>query len=135
MKPIILCIALFLPVRGRKEDSTFEENVVYSGKDAEMKRKNEILLQKYNQILPELLPENFSMDQGNSDKKLLKLIKTMKKRKRFFKATCGRKHSIIEKYLATQLNNFQRKLTKLYLNNCTKKAVNRNDGMCTCHFL
>lgn len=111
-----------------EDDSAFEENLADDEEDSKVKLKNEKILRKYNQILPELLPENFATDQGNSDKKLLKLIKKLKRRKNFFKRKCGRKYSIIEQYLEKQLNKFRKKSLKLYVNNCKKTSVNRNDG-------
>lgn len=145
MKTLFLCVALILSVRGREkfwseedfeDDSTFEENFAddEDKRKNEVKRKNEKILRKYNQVLSELLPENFATDQGNSDKKLLKLIKKLKKRKNFFKTTCGRKYSIIEQYLEKQLKKFHKKSLKLYLNNCTKTFVNRSDGKCSFQF-
>ena len=143
MKVLFLCIAIILSVRGREmvwfeedfeDDSAFEENLADDEEDSKVKLKNEKILRKYNQILPELLPENFATDQGNSDKKLLKLIKKLRRRKNFFKTTCGRKYSIIEQYLEKQLNKFRKKSLKLYVNNCKNTSVNRNDGKSSFQF-
>lgn len=117
-----------------EDDSAFEENLADDEEDSKVKLKNEKILRKYNQILPELLPENFATDQGNSDKKLLKLIKKLKRRKNFFKTKCGRKYSIIERYLEKQLNKFRKKSLKLYVNNCKNTSVNRNDGKSSFQF-
>ena len=117
-----------------EDDSAFEENLADDEEDSKVKLKNEKILRKYNQILPELLPENFATDQGNSDKKLLKLIKKLRRRKNFFKTTCGRKYSIIEQYLEKQLNKFRKKSLKLYVNKCKNTSVNRNDGKSSFQF-
>ncbi|XP_057308477.1 uncharacterized protein LOC130646322 [Hydractinia symbiolongicarpus] len=98
--------------------------------DEEIRKKNEEILHNYLDVLPELVPDLFAVNYTNSKRKMLRLVRRkLKRRKHHFHKTCGRRYTVLEKWLEAQLQNVQKRAAKKYINNCTKiDAKNRKTG-------
>lgn len=82
--------------------------------------KNQQIIEKY-QILVDVIPDLFAFDEINSFDSIMQLAsKAARRRRNFYKKSCGRKYTILEKYLTNQLQRIKRKALKKYASNCTR---------------